>query len=563
VIGESAEACGALMRKVAAPKRVTQEVNLGPQTEELRGVSPLRLRLEPSPYFALLRDFLRSSDFYEPPICRRVGITGLNKFLAADRMRGILSGESDRLAVLISLFLLGESLEAKVLESAIPAGAVEAMKELGLLIRDPTDFAPPLAPLPNRGGETVAGEPTDICASVALYPVGELFIASDRWTVTQGDDGELWEDFVIPAISPNSSQFVATLPQEPCESCLDLCSGTGVAALDAARRGSHASWAVDITERSTQMAEFNRLLNGLDNVRTMQGDLYDCVGDLTFDRIVAHPPYMPVLRRAQAFYDGGVDGEHVTRSIVIGLPRHLSPGGRFYCLTQGSDREGAPFEKRVRDWLGEAESEFDALFIVRQDQAPRDAALQYAVKSKGGVVAVQQMREGLKELGVQNMTYGSLIIQRRNEARPVFTARRTVGRNSTRKEIAWLLKWETAAVKPEFIDRLADAHPVATPYLEMHTVHRMKDGELQPEEFKLHTDYPFEVECRVQPWVGFLLPQCDAKSSMRELLEFCKRNNFVHVETPLPAFIKLLAVFISAGFLEVEEFRLPEGAAGR
>jgi hypothetical protein len=67
----------------------------------------------------------------------------------------------------------------------------------------------------------------------------------------------------------------------------------------------------------------------------------------------------------------------------------------------------------------------------------------------------------------------------------------------------------------------------------------------------------------VQPWVGFLLPQCDGKSSVRELLEFCKRNNFVHVETPLPEFIKLLAIFVSGGFLEVEEFRLPEGAAGR
>ena len=50
---------------------------------------------------------------------------------------------------------------------------------------------------------------------------------------------------------------------------------------------------------------------------------------------------------------------------------------------------------------------------------------------------------------------------------------------------------------------------------------------------------------------------------MRESSQFCKRSNFVHVETPLPEFVKLLAVFISGGFLEVEEARLPEGAAGR
>jgi len=383
----------------------------------------LRLRLEPSPHFSILRDFLRSSDFFEPPICHRVGVTGLNEFLATDRLRGTLSNGSDRLAVLIRLFLLGEPLEAKVLESSIPAGVVAAMKELGLLIQDPANFAPPSA---FRGGEAPMGEPTKMCASVALYPVGELFIASDRWTATQGYDVELSGDFVFPAITSNTSQFVATLPQEPCESCLELCSGTGVAALEAARRGSHASRAVDITERSTRMAEFNRLLNGFSNVTTMQGDLYEHLEGLTFDRIVAHPPYMPTLSRAQAFYDGGMDGEQVTRSIVMGLPRYLRPGGRFYCLAQGSDRKDAPFEKRVRAWLGEAQSEFDVLLIGRQDQTPRDTALQYAVKSKGGDGAAQQMRETLRELGVQNMVYGWLIIQRRDEARPVFTTRRTV-----------------------------------------------------------------------------------------------------------------------------------------
>jgi hypothetical protein len=173
------------------------------------------------------------------------------------------------------------------------------------------------------------------------------------------------------------------------------------------------------------------------------------------------------------------------------------------------------------------------------------------------------MRELLQDLGVQNMPYGWLILQRRDETRPVFTARRTAGRISTGKEVAWVLKWETAAVKPGFIEKLAAAHPVATPASELHTVHRIKGGDLLPEEFKLKTEYPFAVACRVQPWVGFLLPQCDGKSSVRELVEFCKQNNFVHADTPLAEFVKLLMVFISGGFLEVEEFELPQGLAGR
>jgi SAM-dependent methyltransferase len=414
------------------------------------------------------------------------------------------------------------------------------MEDLGLLIEDAADHA-------------------RICASVTLYPVGRLFIVSDRWSAPEGNVPDLPDDFVFPAITANTSQFMAILPRDPCESFLELCSGTGVAALEAARHASHV-WAVDITKRSTQMAEFNRLLNGLDNVTTIEGDLYECLGDRTFDRIVAHPPYMPVLNRAQIFYDGGSDGEQVTRRIVARLPRYLRPGGCFYCLAQGSDRKGASFEQRVRAWLGEEQSEFDVMVVVRQVQKPEDAAMQYAVKSKGGGQAAHEMREALRGLGIQWMVYGWMIIQRREEARPVFTTRRSVGPNTGRDEIAWLLKWESAAAKPEFIEILAETHPVVAPSLELHAIHRMKDGDLAPEQFSLHVDYPFDVDCRVQPWVGFLLPQCDGKLTVRELLGFCKQNNLVHLETPLAEFAKLLMVFISGGFLEVEEFKLPKKA---
>ena len=516
---------------------------MGTDHKERAGATALRLRLEPSPDFAFLRDFLRRSEFAEEPICRRVGMAGLNEFLSDDRPRATLSGESDGAGVLIRLFLFGEPLGVQVLESVIPARALEAMKELGLLIEDPADNA-------------------RMCASVALYPVGRLFIVSDRWTTPEGNAPDLPDDFVFPAITPNTSQFIATLPWEPCDSFLELCSGTGVAAIEAARHANRA-WAVDITERSTQMAEFNRLLNGVENVTTVQGDLYACLEDLTFDRIVAHPPYMPVLNHAQVFYDGGADGEQVTRRIVMELPRRLRPGGRLYCLAQGSDRAGAPFEQRVRAWLGEEQSEFDVLVIVRQPQSPADAAMQYAVKSEGGGQAAHRMREALRDLGIESMVYGWIIIQKRDGARPVFTTRRTVGRSSGRNEIAWLLKWETAAVKPEFIETLAEVRPVAVPSLELHTVHRMKEGDLLPEQFSLHVEYPFSVDCRVQPWVGFLLPQCDGKSSVRQLLEFCKENKFVHPETPLEEFAKLLMVFVSGGFLEVEGFPLPASTTAR
>ena len=84
----------------------------------------------------------------------------------------------------------------------------------------------------------------------------------------------------------------------------------------------------------------------------MRGDLYEPVRGSRFDRIVAHPAYVPALEPGAIYADGGEDGEFITRAIVQGLPRFLEPQGRFYCGTMGVEREGEPYEQRVRQWLG-------------------------------------------------------------------------------------------------------------------------------------------------------------------------------------------------------------------
>jgi methylase of polypeptide subunit release factors len=72
--------------------------------------------------------------------------------------------------------------------------------------------------------------------------------------------------------------------------------GTGIAALVAAQKDAAHAWAFDITARATHFAEFNRRLNAIPNVTAAEGDLYAPAGGQTFDRIVAHPPYLPVYR---------------------------------------------------------------------------------------------------------------------------------------------------------------------------------------------------------------------------------------------------------------------------
>src|SRR3989442_11725046 len=66
---------------------------------------------------------------------------------------------------------------------------------------------------------------------------------------------------------------------------------------------------------------------------------------------------MPSLSSRMTFRDGGETGETIIQRIVESLPRYLEPGGMFCSVTAGADLIAAPFEKRVREWLGGAPPE--------------------------------------------------------------------------------------------------------------------------------------------------------------------------------------------------------------
>ena len=503
------------------------------------------LHQQDSPHFAALRNCLRSVGFDEKSICGRLNIPELTILLTRRRKSLAPLKDSDGLSLLIRLMLLGESIKRKELETSLSAPALQALVHLGLAIPDSADDAL-------------------LVGSVVLYPVGSLFIASDRWFAPDGKDYKAPDDIVYPAITPNTADFMAALPSTPCENFLELCSGTGAVALAAASYSSR-SWAIDITQRSTEMAEFNRLLNGLGNVSVLKGDLYEGVESQMFDRIVAHPPYMPVLSRAQIFYDGGADGEQITRRCVEGLPRYLKPGGCFYCQAQGSDRKGAPLEERIRGWLGESHAAFDVAVVEKRAQAPKDAACIYALKSRSGFESVDLMLESLAGLGVESMAYGWMIIQRKNSDRKVFTVRRSAGQRTGAEEISWLVKWETfaaAAASREFA-ALAEMIPIARRTLELHTTYRLNEGDLVPQDFTLHADDPFSMNCKVEAWVSYLIPLCDGKKTVREIFAASKAHGLIHAEAPAAEFAELLCTLISGGFLEVAEFPLPDPKSAR
>ena len=484
--------------------------------------------------------FLNQAGYREQTVSKRLGLEGLHEYLSCSEESSspALAELSDTLDILLRVFLVGNSVSRALVDRFVPSVARESMEALGILCADPAD-------------------PERCYSPVVLYPVQGLYITSDRWRNAGGSPLATPKDYVFPAIHPLTHEFLELLPQRPCDKFLELCSGTAIAALLASRHYAQHSWAVDITERATQFGEFNRLLNQINNSMVMQGNLYEPVSGLRFDRIVAHPPYVPALEPGLIYADGGEDGECITRAIVQGLPRFLEPHGRFYCGTMGVEREGEPFERRVRDWLGADQSAFDILFIAEKTQGPALFAYRAARNKKGDFKRMDEWIAHMEKLKVKNLVKGLLVIQGKENGRSAFTVRRQKGEDSRAAEVEWMRNWESLRANPSSAELLLRSRPRISPDVELHVVHTQRHTELSPSKFTLRTAYPFTVEYECPKWVATFVARCKGKTTALEHFEMGKADQWIPADLSTDQVSDTLGDLVSRGILEIKDFELP------
>jgi release factor glutamine methyltransferase len=115
-------------------------------------------------------------------------------------------------------------------------------------------------------------------------------------------------------------------------SVLDLCTGSGVLAVVAARSGAGSVTAVDISRRALLATALNARLNRV-RVRTVRGNLFSGVPGERFDVIVSNPPYLVSAtdelprRGASRAWDAGTSGRAFLDPICNQAEHHLKPGG--------------------------------------------------------------------------------------------------------------------------------------------------------------------------------------------------------------------------------------------
>ncbi|WP_344604633.1 HemK2/MTQ2 family protein methyltransferase [Streptomyces glaucus] len=119
-------------------------------------------------------------------------------------------------------------------------------------------------------------------------------------------------------------------PLPPGAAVLDVGTGTGALALEAARRGGRVT-AVDVSWRAVCAARLNATRAGLP-LRVRRGNLFDPVRGESFDLILTNPPYVPAPdgtrpRGPARSWDAGHDGRLVLDRICREGPELLRPGG--------------------------------------------------------------------------------------------------------------------------------------------------------------------------------------------------------------------------------------------
>lgn len=495
----------------------------------------LPLKLGTSEQFRAVREFLQSS-FSEEKITCKLGIEAIYDFKSVREGRSYSEPE-DRLSAAIRLFLDCDSLPAAILNVFLGEQIFSVLRELDVVRQHPN-------------------QQELWYATAALYPVEGLFIASDRPFAVRPEIGEtVSPEYVYPSISSNTRRFLRALPPHPCEEFLDLCSGSGAAALIAGAGYARHAWALDITHRSTHFAAFNRLLNNVENVTVVNGDLFQPVAGRTFDRIVAHPPYVPAAEQQMIFRDGGSDGEQITAAIIRKLPSYLRPGGHFYAVAQATDREGEPFEQRIRRWLDAASPEFDVLLV--ETEVPPPDPFEQLLSARRRFKQILENKFLFSQLKVTGIFYGTIILRRHAGAQLPVTTRVTQDRFSNWRLADWLLGWELDALRPEFLAELLQKCPKLSERTEMQVTHVNRGGALVPERYRVQLRSPFVLDRECHPWVAVMLAGFSGEISAQEAYEKLRRDEVVSSEMPPDEFARMVAFFISSGLLELESHALP------
>lgn len=314
-----------------------------------------------------LYEELDSVDFRLDAIAQLLGAEALDAFgrdqiTPALRELDLAGAEHTKLATVIRVFQLGQTLDGARLAEVFTRTGVAGLLQLGLIEQYRNGYRAKVALTPH-----------------ASDSAEELWVAHDLGAHQR--PGVLRTDHVL-GIGHASTTLAQITLRPQVHSALDLGTGCGVQLFHLLSHAEHVT-ATDLSERALGFARFNLLLNhrqlriepqNLERRVTLRaGSLFEPIEDQQFDLIVTNPPFVITPREEGeeqmfTYRDGGMAGDNLVRTLIEELPAHIKPGGSAQMLANWEiPAAAAGWEERISDWFA---ADVDVWVIQREQSSP-------------------------------------------------------------------------------------------------------------------------------------------------------------------------------------------------
>jgi methylase of polypeptide subunit release factors len=332
---------------------------------------------------------LRALGYDERAIERLLGEDGA----AADIGESVVYARrlpDDELGTAVRLLLL-----ARPVRAAAFAGA-EALERLGLATRDGDLLVPRARIVPTEG----------------VYLTFDTFSRGE-------EDPPGW----VASFSPTAYWLASLTPRRRVGKALDIGTGNGVHALLASRH-ARSVVATDVNPRALAFTRISAAVNGIENVETRLGSLFDPVDGETFDLITCNAPYVISPERRWQYRDGGLPGDELSRRVVTSTAEHLAEDGFASVLVSWLAESADEPDEHVHRWLDG--SGCDAWILGLSGSDPLDHAAGWNEHLAPDPDAYERVIEEwagyFAELGAEWITEGGVVMRRRTGDRNIVRA---------------------------------------------------------------------------------------------------------------------------------------------
>jgi methylase of polypeptide subunit release factors len=430
--------------------------------------------------------------------------------------------------VLVRLLLLGVPVRSARVDETVEPELARLLRRAGLLVDD---------------GDLLHG-------AARIVPHEDLLIASDHAAGAEGQADH------VPGVHRPSVALAHLTVRGEGERALDVGTGNGIQALLLARHAATVV-ATDVNPRALRFAAFNAALNGAEGIEVREGSFFEPVAGERFDLVVANPPYVLSPESEYLFRDSGLRGDAVSELVVRAAPAALEPGGFASLLVSWAlerDDPAAP----VRGWLDGAGC--DAFLLhTSTDDAVRTAALwnrDLRDDPEAYADALDRWLDYYRELGVELIAYGCLVLRRRPDGRDGWFESQHLPQAALQPggdHVRRLFETQDALRELRAEEELLDRHlRVVADAVVTQEVRRAESGWLA-ERFALRLERGLPFTAGLDATTALMVRALDGSRPLRDVLAATARESGTAEDPVREAGLQLARQMLEVGFLELAE----------